>query len=86
MRAFAKRRFTYNGIVLEPGEVFEMIGARNDSKLVGLKYCEEIKRKGDVLNCTCGKSFAGEAVEAYLRGHQASDKHPKEPIILSARA
>ena len=86
MRAFAKRRFTYNGIELEPGEVFKMIGARNDAKLLGLKYCGEVTRKSEVLNCTCGKSFAGEASEAYLRGHQVSDKHPKEPLVLSARA
>ena len=84
MRAFAKKRFTYNGIELEPGEVFEMIGARNDAKLLGLKYCGEIIRKSEVLNCTCGKSFAGEMVEAYLRGHQEKDKHPKEAIVLSA--
>ena len=78
MRAWAKRRFTYNGIDLEPGEVFELIGARNDVKLLGLEYCFEIKKRDEVLDCTCGKTFAG---ERYLRGHQIGDKHPKEPIL-----
>jgi len=81
MRAWAKKTFTYNGEELEQGQVFELLGARNDPKLIGLRYCEQITKRTDVMDCTCGKSFVGEQA---LRAHQRGVKHPKEVIVLSS--
>ena len=86
MRAWAKKRFTYNGIELEPGQIFEMVEARNDQKLLGLNFCarvetRELKEKGmRVVDCDCGMSFVD---EPFLRVHQAGNKHPKAAIVLS---
>ena len=80
MRAYSKRKFTYNGQELEHGQVFEMIGARNDAKLISVGYCEELKKRVEVLDCTCGLSFVG---EGFLRNHQRGDKHPKGTLVLS---
>ena len=81
MRVYSKKHFTYNGEELEQGQCFELIGARNDQKLLGLNFCEPVSRRTEVLNCGCGKSFVG---ERQLRVHQEGDKHPKKPIVLSA--
>lgn len=39
---YARRPFKYNGEKLARGQVFELIGARNDEKLVGLGYVGEV--------------------------------------------
>lgn len=81
MRAFARRPFSYNGTELQQGEVFELIGAKNDEKLLSMGHCERVLKKTEVLNCTCGKSLVGEGC---YRNHQASRVHPKEPILVTS--
>ncbi len=81
MRAWAKKKFTYNGIELGQGQVFELVEARNDQKLLWLNFCEEVKKKTEVIDCTCGLSFVGESC---LRSHQAGKMHPKKTVVLSS--
>ncbi len=81
MRAFARRPFTYNGIILQQGEVFELIGAKNDEKLLSMGHCDRVSKKTEVLDCTCGKSYVGEGC---YRNHQRSPVHPKEPILVAS--
>ena len=81
MRAWARKPFNYNGEELQRGQVFEMVGARNDEKLLGLDYCQEVNKKVKVLDCNCGYSFVGQDCYNY---HLASEKHPKEPVLVSS--
>ena len=86
MRVWAKKKFTYNGIELEHGQIFEMIGARNDQKLLNLNFCgevktRELKEKGmQISDCVCGVSFID---EPFMRAHQVGNKHPKGTLVLS---
>ncbi len=81
MRTYAKKEFTYNGVDLERGEIFELIGARNDQKLLAMGHCEKLAKKLDTFDCTCGKSFA---VEHLYHRHLAGNKHPKEALAVSS--
>ncbi|MFW9991923.1 MAG: hypothetical protein ACFFD4_07665 [Candidatus Odinarchaeota archaeon] len=80
MRAYAKKTFIYNDEELEPGQVFEMIGGRNDEKLLSFGHAVRVEKRAEVLDCMCGRSFVG---EGNLRVHQMGDKHPKEPLEIS---
>ncbi len=81
MRAYAKKEMDYNGEHLERGEVFELIGARNDAKLLGLNFCEKVG-KGDIVHdCTCGKTFVH---DFHYNNHLRGPVHPKTPILVSS--
>ncbi len=80
MRVWAKRTYTYNGEELEIGQIFELIGARLDPKLITMGHCAEVKDNMEVWNCTCGKSFFSERSKQL---HQTGKFHPKEPIVLT---
>ncbi len=77
-KVWARKTFNYNGSELEQGEVFDLIGARNDEKLLRVGYLEEVKE--EVSHCTCGKEFVEEI--NYL-AHCRGSVHPKEPYKLS---
>ena len=81
-KVFTRTPFNYNGHDLERGEVFDLEGLRNDQKLIDTKYVQEVNKLKDVISCTCGKSFM---VESFYHQHLASDRHPKEPIVVSTK-
>jgi hypothetical protein len=56
---WARRPFGYAGIDLDRGQLFALVGARNDEKLVRLGYCEKLERTlKDINECgTCGSKF-----------------------------
>lgn len=57
---WAKRPFDYNGQSLDRGQVFEMVGARLDEKLVRLGYVAELAKKTQLHECAnCGAQFVG---------------------------
>lgn len=51
IRAWAKRPFTYDGRPLDRGQVFRMIGARNDRRLLELNYCGLVADGDDLYTC-----------------------------------
>ena len=77
-KVWARKTFNYNGSELEQGEVFDLIGARNDEKLLRVGYLEEVKE--EVIHCTCGKKFVHEVNHL---AHNSGPAHPKEPYVLS---
>lgn len=58
---FARRPFGYAGKELDRGQVFDLVSARNDEKLLRLQYVEEWKgKKSDLHECAaCGAQFVG---------------------------
>lgn len=61
-KVWAKRPFTYNGVKLARGQVFELIGARNDDKLLGMNYVGEIDGRKTLYEFEdSGIEFIGEA-------------------------
>ena len=59
LRYWAKRPFDYAGKTLDRGQVFELVGARNDEKLIRLGYVEEYTGLvKDLIECAhCGGEF-----------------------------
>lgn len=75
-RVYARVRFTYDKLELERGEVFELIGARNDDALMRGRYCVELKKSMKVRKCDdCGKEFADFAYSGHRSGN-----HAQKPI------
>jgi len=61
-RVWARRHFDYAGRELDRGQVYELVGARNDEKLVRLGFVAEVERKAETWQCSeCGAEFVGEA-------------------------
>jgi len=59
-RYWARRPFTYAGQELDRGQIVELVGARNDEKLVRLGYFAPVERKGETSRCAeCGAEFIG---------------------------
>jgi hypothetical protein len=69
MRVFAKIPMGYNGKELDRGEIFDLVGLRNDSKLVGLKMVLPFDPKiHRIHSChVCSRQFAA---EQFLTGHR----------------
>lgn len=60
-KVWAKRPIGYNGQDIDRGQVFDLVGARNDEKLVRLGYLEMWTGKPkDLHECAaCGAQFIG---------------------------
>lgn len=60
-KVWAKRPIGYGNQEIDRGQVFELAGARNDSKLLRLGYIEEWAGKPrDLVECAaCGARFIG---------------------------
>jgi hypothetical protein len=51
----------YNGTPKDRGEVFKLVGARNDEKLIGLRYVLPFDPKQPTKQCDkCGRKFVSE--------------------------
>jgi len=69
---WAKRPFGYAGVELDRGQVFELVGARNDEKLIRLGYIAPVERKAETYRCAeCGAEFIGLAE----RTHHGDKRH-----------
>ena len=79
---FARRPFGYAGRELDRGQVFHLVGARNDDKLVHLQYVEEWKgRKSELHECAaCGAQFVGgnERQGHYEKRHLRVELSPEQ--------
>ena len=60
-KVWAKRPIGYNGQNIDRGQVFDLVSARNDEKLVRLGYVEVWAGKAkDLHDCAaCGAQFIG---------------------------
>ncbi len=75
-RVYARVPFTYDRLDVERGEVFELIGARNDEKLTRLRYVVELKTKEKIRKCDdCGKEF----VDFGFYGHRTKQHKREDP-------
>jgi len=69
---WARRPFTYAGQELDRGQITELVGARNDEKLVRLGYFAPVERKAKTFQCAiCGAEFIGPAE----RTHHGDKRH-----------
>jgi len=69
---WARRPFDYAGKELDRGQIVELIGARNDEKLVRLGYVAPVERKAEIYQCAvCGAEFIGLAE----RTHHGDKRH-----------
>lgn len=76
-RHWARRPFKYAGVDMDRGQVFELIGAINDEKLVRLGYCDELDPKTELHTCAeCGAEFIGIGERT---GHGAKRHDPFAP-------
>lgn len=50
-RVWAKRPFVYNGQSLDRGQIFRLVGARNDRKLIDLNYVGEVSDTAETYQC-----------------------------------
>jgi len=72
---WARRPFTYAGQELDRGQITELIGARNDEKLVRLGYFAPVEKKAETFQCAvCGAEFVGYAEREYHGNKRHSDK------------
>jgi hypothetical protein len=73
----AKKSFTYCGALIEPGEVFDLTGALNDSKLLACGHVTEMPEGTQAFECSaCGKQFSsGSALTVHV------NKHINEAIV-----
>ena len=75
------RPMDYAGSKLDRGQVFTLIGARNDEKLVRLRYIREIGHHDQLYTCsTCGAQFVhlGGRDEHGKNSHRARELTPGE--------
>ncbi|MBW2672589.1 MAG: hypothetical protein JRD89_04120 [Deltaproteobacteria bacterium] len=69
---WARRPFAYAGQELDRGQITELVGARNDEKLVRLEYFAPVERKAEIYRCgICGAEFIGLAE----REHHGDKRH-----------
>jgi len=74
-RYWARRPFTYAGQELDRGQITELVGARNDEKLVRLGYFAPVERKAEIYRCAlCGAEFISYAEREYHGNKQHSGK------------
>ena len=72
----ARRSMGYAGKELDRGEIFCMVGARNDEKLIRLGYVNSVKKNSPVFECgKCGRKFT----EMQMRDGHVKGVHPKRP-------
>ncbi len=71
----ATREFLYAGLIRETGEVFQLIGARNDEGLLRGGHINISPNRAAGVTC-CGKTFAG---EDGLSLHHHGRIHPRSP-------
>lgn len=69
MKVFAKIPMGYNNKQMDRGEIFDLVGLRNDNKLVGLKMVLPFDPKIHRIHAchVCQRQFAG---EQFLLGHR----------------
>lgn len=79
MKVYTKTPFDYDRLKLEGGEVFELMGKRNDEKLLEHRFVVEVKETREIRTCSCGKEFMG---DMFYHKHLSSSNHPKEVIVL----
>ncbi len=62
---WAARPFGYAGKQLDRGMVFELVGSRNDEKLIGMAYIQPVAAKAQLVECPgCGAQFVGHDTKA----------------------
>ncbi len=68
-KVYARVPFTYRNHSLEVGEMFELKGARNDEKLVQLRYVIVVDEKyNNTRKCdTCGKEFMSSSYVSHVK-------------------
>lgn len=74
---WARRPFKYAGQNLDRGQVFELIGAINDEKLVRMEYIVELGSRAETYECSeCGSQF----VEMGMRTAHGNKRHGPRAI------
>jgi len=87
-KCWARRPFTYAGQELDRGQITELVGARNDEKLVRLGYLAPVEGKAEIYQCAvCGAEFIGYAEREYHGDKRHSDKvrTPEDEIRMLER-
>ncbi len=72
----ARVPFNYNKMNRDRGEVFKLIGARNDEKLIGLRFVLPYDLKSKLTHCdTCGRNFIAPGFyEAHKKKKDCNDE------------
>jgi len=69
---WARRPFGYAGQELDRGQIVELVGAKNDEKLIRLGYFAPVEKKAETYKCAeCGAEFIGLAE----RTHHGDKRH-----------
>lgn len=72
-KVYARRPYGYNGQELDRGQVFTLVGAKNDGRLEVLGLLAEVPANADLYVCSeCGGEFV---TEAWRRTH-GDKRHP----------
>jgi len=80
-RYFAKIPFTYGGVRLDRGQITELVGARNDEKLVRLNFFGEVPKNAETYKCAiCGAEFIGLAERTHHGNTKHKDLTPEEEL------
>jgi len=85
---WARRPFTYAGQELDRGQITELVGARNDEKLVRLGYFAPVEKKIKTYRCSeCGAEFIGLAERTYHgdKCHSGKVLTPEEEDKMAER-
>jgi hypothetical protein len=71
----------YNGKVVDRGEVFKLIGARNDEKMIGLRMLLPFDQKTHrAIPCDmCGRKFAAESLYNAHKRKKSCDEDSQSP-------
>jgi len=74
-RYWARRPFNYAKEELDRGQIVELVGARNDEKLVRLGYFAPVEKKAETYQCAvCGAEFIGLTERDYHGKKRHSNK------------
>lgn len=87
-RYSARRPFDYAGQSLDRGQVFQLIGAPNDEKLIRLGYVAELPTKAEVFTCgVCGAEFIdmGSRTHHGDKRHRVRELDPREEDLREER-
>jgi hypothetical protein len=86
-KVFATKPFGYNGQTLDPRQVVELAGCRNDEKLVRMGYFNPMpKGKVETFKCgVCGAIFVTEG-DRFIHGNRRHGGATEKPAELEASA
>lgn len=74
---WARRPFKYAGQELDRGQVFHLVGATNDEKLIRMEYIVILGAKAETYECSeCGAEF----VEMGMRTSHGNKRHGPRAI------